>query len=194
MVHELIELPYALDALEPHISKETLEFHYGKHHRAYVNNLNNLIKDTEFEEASLEDIVKKSEGGIFNNAGQILNHNIYWTGFKSNGGGLPGGRLAEAIERSFESVEKMIEIFNAKSMALFGSGWSWLVADNGKLEVVTTPNGGNPIRENKVPIIGCDLWEHAYYIDRRNVRADYLKAFWQIIDWGAAEKNYSVSG
>lgn len=189
MIHELIKLPYTLDALEPHISKETLEFHYGKHHQTYVNNLNNLIKGTEFEEATLEDIVKRSEGGIFNNAGQILNHNIYWLGFKSSGSS-PSGQLAKAIERDFGSLEKLVEDFNAKSMGLFGSGWSWLVKDGSKLEIVTTPNGANPIRDSKIPIIGCDLWEHAYYIDRRNNRGEYLKAFWQILDWDAAERNY----
>lgn len=194
MNHELIKLPYALDALTPHISKETIEFHYGKHHQAYITNLNNLIKDTEFEDLPLQEIVRKApEGGIFNNAGQTLNHNIYWLGFKPNPKTKPVGKLAKAIDESFGSVEKLIEDFNAKSMLLFGSGWSWLVKNREqKLEIITTPNGANPVREDKTPIIGCDLWEHAYYIDRRNSRADYLKAFWKIIDWEAAENNFST--
>lgn len=191
MKFEKVALPYATDALEPVISKTTVELHYGKHHQAYVDNLNKLIVGTEFENADLETIVKKSDGAIFNNAGQILNHNIYFTSFKPNGGGEPKGKLADAINSQFGSFDKFKEEFNAGGAAVFGSGWVWLAKDaSGKLSIEKEPNGGNPVTKNLTPILGFDVWEHAYYLDYQNRRVDYLKELMaKLINWEFAAKN-----
>lgn len=190
MAFTLPELPYALDALAPHISKETLEYHYGKHHRAYVNNLNNLVPGTEFEQMDLIEIMKKAQGGIFNNAAQIWNHTFYWHSLKPNGGGAPKGDLAAKINKAFGSFEEFKTLFTKAAMTQFGSGWAWLVKNkNGDLEIVQTSNAGNPILDNKTPLLTCDVWEHAYYIDTRNDRAAYVNHFWNLVNWEFAAKN-----
>ena len=188
---ELPALPYALDALVPHISKETLEYHYGKHHMTYVTNLNNLVKDTEFANKSLEDIIMTAKGPIFNNAAQIWNHTFYWHSMSPNGGGKPTGKLLAAIERDFGSFDKFKEDFSKITIGTFGSGWGWLVKDaDGKLSVVSTSNAGTPLTEGKTPLLTCDVWEHAYYIDYRNLRAKYVDAFWALVNWEFAAKNF----
>jgi Fe-Mn family superoxide dismutase len=184
MTFKLPELPYTLDALEPNISKKTLEFHYGKHHQAYVNNLNNLVVGTDFEKADLETIVKKAEGGIFNNGAQVWNHTFYFLSLSPKGGGAPTGALADAINKEFTSFEKFKEAFSQAAATLFGSGWAWLVKKaDGSLEIVKESNAGNPIRNGLTPILTCDVWEHAYYLDYQNKRPDYIKGFWEVIDW-----------
>ena len=191
MKFEKVALPYATDALEPVISKTTIELHYGKHHQAYIDNLNKLIVGTEFENADLETIVKKSDGAIFNNAGQALNHNIYFTSFKANGGGDPQGKLGEAIVAQFGSFDKFKEEFNAAGVSQFGSGWVWLAKDaSGKLFIEKESNAGNPITKDLTPILGFDVWEHAYYLDYQNRRADHLKEVWNIIDWEVVGARY----
>ena len=191
MSFELPALPYAMDALAPHISKETLEYHYGKHHRAYVNNLNNLVPGTEFEKMSLEDIMKKATGGIFNNAAQIWNHTFYWHSLSPQGGGEPTGELATAIQKSFGSFDDFKMAFSKAATTLFGSGWAWLVKNNkGELEIVQTSNAGNPMLDNKKPLLTCDVWEHAYYIDTRNDRAAYVNQFWALVNWKFAADNF----
>jgi Fe-Mn family superoxide dismutase len=184
MIHELPKLPYKLDALAPHISEETLDYHYGKHHQAYVNNLNNLVPGTEFENADLETLIKKSDGGIYNNAAQVWNHTFYFNSFSTGGRPEAAGQLADAINDSFGSFDKMKEEFNKAAATLFGAGWAWLAMDdNGKLSIVKESNAGNPLRAGLKPIMTCDVWEHAYYIDYRNKRPDYLTSFWEILDW-----------
>lgn len=191
MTFELPALPYAMDALSPHISKETLEYHYGKHHRAYVTNLNNLIPGTEFEHLSLEDIIKKATGGIFNNAAQVWNHTFYWHSLSPSGGGEPKGELANAIKRDFESFEQCKAAFTKAALTQFGSGWAWLVKNGaGKLEIVQTGNAGNPLLDGKKPLLTCDVWEHAYYIDTRNDRAKYVDHFWKLVNWKFAQDNF----
>lgn len=191
MTHELISLPYAVDALAPVISKETVEFHHGKHLKTYVDNLNKLIIGTEFENADLNTIVQKSEGGIFNNAGQTLNHNLYFTQFHPGKGGAPKGKLGEAIDKQFGSFEKFKEEFNTAGTTLFGSGWVWLASDaNGKLSIEKEPNAGNPVRKGLNPLLGFDVWEHAYYLTYQNRRADHLKDLWSIVDWDIVESRY----
>ena len=191
MKFEKVALPYATDALEPVIGKETVELHYGKHHQAYIDNLNRLIVGTEFENEDLETIVKKSDGAIFNNAGQALNHNIYFTSFNANGGGEPVGKLAEAINSQYGSFEKFKEEFNAAGAGVFGSGWVWLSKDSeGTLHITQEPNGGNPLTKGYTPILGFDVWEHAYYLDYQNRRADHLKEVWKIIDWEVVSNRY----
>jgi Fe-Mn family superoxide dismutase len=186
MIHELPRLPYALDALEPYISKRTIEFHYGKHHQAYVNNLNKLIVGTEFENASLDDIVRKAGGGIFNNGAQVWNHTFYWNCMKPQGGGEPTGALADAIAKNFGSLAEFKEKFSASAATLFGSGWAWLIKkDDGSLEIVQESNAGNPLKHGATPVLTCDVWEHAYYLDKQNVRPDYIADFWKLIDWDA---------
>lgn len=193
MTFELPALPYANDALAPHISAETIEYHYGKHHQTYVTNLNNLVPGTEFEGLSLEDIVKKSSGGIFNNAAQVWNHTFYWNCLSPNGGGEPTGGLANAIERTFGSFEKFKEEFSKCAVTTFGSGWAWLVKNpNGTLELVSTSNAGCPLTAGQVPVLTCDVWEHAYYIDFRNLRPKYLEAFWALVNWEFASANYEA--
>lgn len=184
MAFELPKLPYELDALEPHISKQTLEYHYGKHHQAYVTNLNNLIQGTEFENADLDTIVKKSEGGVFNNGAQIWNHTFYFMQFSPNGARTPQGPLADAINETYGSFDKFKEEFTAAGATLFGAGWAWLAKDaSGKLVIVKESNAGNPLRDGLTPILTVDVWEHAYYLDTQNARPQYLKNFWEVLDW-----------
>ncbi|MCA3192567.1 MULTISPECIES: superoxide dismutase [Fe] [unclassified Cupriavidus] len=192
MEHTLPPLPYAHDALAPHISKETLEFHHDKHHQTYVTNLNNLIKGTEFENASLEEIVKKSSGGIFNNAAQVWNHTFYWESMKPNGGGQPTGALADAINAKFGSFDKFKEEFTKTAVGTFGSGWAWLVKKaDGSLDLVSTSNAATPLTTDAKPLLTCDVWEHAYYIDYRNARPKYVEAFWNVVNWDFASKNFA---
>ena len=192
MTFTLPDLPYALDALAPTISKETLEYHWGKHHRAYVTNLNNLVPGTEFEKMSLEDIIKKSSGGIFNNAAQVWNHTFYWHCMKPNGGGEPTGALLTAIEKNFGSFAKFKENFTKTALTTFGSGWAWLVKNNdGSLTILSTSNAGNPLTEGKKPLLTCDVWEHAYYIDYRNLRPAYVDAFWTLVNWDFVAQNFA---
>lgn len=189
---ELPQLPYALDALQPHISKETLEYHYGKHHQAYVNNLNNLIKDTEFASLSLEDIIMKSSGGMFNNAAQVWNHTFYWHCMTPTSSGKPAGALAAAIDKKFGSFDEFKKIFSQSAVSNFGSGWTWLVKNaQGDLEIVNTSNAGLPMKENKKALLTCDIWEHAYYIDYRNLRPKYVENFWNLVNWDFVAKNFT---
>ncbi|MDK2908731.1 MAG: superoxide dismutase, Fe-Mn family [Bacteroidales bacterium] len=191
MKHELPALPWAYDALEPYISKQTIEYHYGKHHQTYVNNLNNLIPGTAFENSSLEEIILKAEGGIFNNGAQVWNHTFYWQCLSPKGVGQPTGKLAEAINRDFGSFEAFREKFSAAAATLFGSGWAWLVkTPEGKLEIVQESNAGNPLRQGKTPLLTCDVWEHAYYLDKQNRRADYIADFWKLVDWEAVAERF----
>ncbi|AAO91203.1 superoxide dismutase [Coxiella burnetii] len=191
MAFELPDLPYKLNALEPHISQETLEYHHGKHHRAYVNKLNKLIEGTPFEKEPLEEIIRKSDGGIFNNAAQHWNHTFYWHCMSPDGGGDPSGELASAIDKTFGSLEKFKALFTDSANNHFGSGWAWLVKDNnGKLEVLSTVNARNPMTEGKKPLMTCDVWEHAYYIDTRNDRPKYVNNFWQVVNWDFVMKNF----
>jgi len=191
MAFELPPLPYAINALEPHISAETLEYHYGKHHRAYVNKLNSLIEGTEYAEMPLEEIIKKSDGGLFNNAAQAWNHTFYWNSMSPDGGGQPRDELAAAIDEAFGSLDKFKEAFTNAGLTQFGSGWAWLVKKkDGKLEVVKTSNAGNPMTEGKTLILTCDVWEHAYYIDTRNDRGKYISNFWQLVNWDFAYNNF----
>jgi Fe-Mn family superoxide dismutase len=191
MKFELPPLPYALDALEPHISQKTLEFHHGKHHQAYVNNLNNLVPGSAFEDADLEKIVKEADGGIFNNGAQVWNHTFYFNSFSPNGGGEPKGELAEAINKTFGSFDAFKDEFSKAAATLFGSGWAWLVKkDDGSLEIVKESNAGNPLRTGVTPILTCDVWEHAYYLDKQNKRPDYIADFWKVIDWNIVSGRY----
>ena len=193
MTFELPALPYEKDALAPHISAETIEYHYGKHHQTYVTNLNNLVPGTEFEGLSLEEIVKKSTGGIFNNAAQVWNHTFYWNGLAPNAGGEPTGALADAINATFGSFEKFKEEFTKCAVTTFGSGWAWLVKNaDGSLALVSTSNAGCPLTAGQTPILTCDVWEHAYYIDFRNLRPKYLEAFWALVNWEFASANYDA--
>jgi Fe-Mn family superoxide dismutase len=189
--HELPELPYPKNALEPHISAETLEYHYGKHHATYVANLNKLISGTEFESAKLEDIIKKASGGIFNTAAQVWNHTFYWNCLSPKGGGEPKGGLAKAIDSAFGSFADFKEKFSASAAGNFGSGWTWLVKNaKGGVEIVNTSNAGNPMTNNLTPLMTCDVWEHAYYIDYRNARPKYVEAYWNLVNWGFISKNF----
>ncbi|MEA3219972.1 superoxide dismutase [Immundisolibacter sp.] len=191
MTHELPPLPYALDALAPHISAETLEFHHGKHHKTYVDNLNKLIPGTEFENLSLEDIVRKSSGGIFNNAAQIWNHTFYWNCLAPKAGGKPTGALAAAIDTAFGSFDAFKEKFSQTAVTTFGSGWAWLVKNAaGGLELVSTSNAGCPLTAGQTPLLTCDVWEHAYYIDYRNARAKYVESFWNLVNWDFVARNF----
>ncbi len=193
MAFELPDLPYAKTALAPHISEETLEFHYGKHHQTYVTNLNNLVPGTEFEGLSLEEIITKSSGGIFNNAAQIWNHTFYWNSLSPNGGGQPSGNLASAITASFGSFEAFKAEFTKCAVTTFGSGWAWLVKDKeGNLSLVSTSNAASPLTEGLTPLLTCDVWEHAYYIDYRNARPKYLDAFWSLVNWDFAATNFAA--
>jgi superoxide dismutase, Fe-Mn family len=190
MAFELPPLPYALDALQPHISKETLEYHYGKHHQTYVTNLNNLTADTEYAQKSLEDVIKTSSGGIFNNAAQVWNHSFYWQSLAPQGGGEPTGALLAAINKAFGSFTNFKEQFSKAALGQFGSGWAWLIQNSdGALAITTTGNANLPMTENKKALLTCDVWEHAYYIDYRNARAKYLESFWNIVNWKFAEQN-----
>ena len=189
---ELPKLPYEMNALEPHISQKTLEFHYGKHHNGYVNNLNKLIAGTPFEDKSLEEIVKTSQGGMFNNAAQVWNHTFYWNCMTPNPKKTaPEGKLMDAIVSAFGSFEAFKEKFVNACVTLFGSGWAWLVADkDGKLSIVQTSNAQTPLTEGLKPLLVCDVWEHAYYLDYQNLRANYVNEFWSLINWEFVEKNF----
>ena len=189
---QLPTLPYAMDALQPYLSKETLEYHYGKHHQAYVNNLNNLTKDTEFANLSLEEVIMKSTGGMFNNAAKIWNHTFYWNGMIPNSTGTPAGQLADAIMKTFGSFEAFKKQFSQSAITLFGSGWTWLVKNaQGELEIMNTSNAGLPMKEGKRALLTCDVWEHAYYIDYRNVRATYIENFWKLVNWDFVSTHFT---
>jgi len=192
MAHELPALPYAKDALQPVISAETLEYHYGKHHSTYVDKLNNMIPGTEFENASLEDIIRKADGGLFNNGAQVWNHTFYWNCLSPDGGGEPGGALGEAIDKAFGSFDKFKEEFNNAGAGNFGSGWTWLVKDGDGVAIVNTDDAENPLRDGKTPLLTVDVWEHAYYIDYRNARPKYLQEIWKIINWDFVSGNYEA--
>ena len=184
MAIELPALPYDRTALEPHISAETIDFHYSKHHQAYVTNLNNLIVGTEFENADLESIVRKAQGGLFNNAAQVWNHTFYWNCLKPNGGGAPTGKLAEAINAAFGGFDAFKAEFSKTAIGTFGSGWAWLVQRaDGSLALVSTSNAATPLTGTDKPLLTCDVWEHAYYVDYRNARPKYVEAFWNLVNW-----------
>jgi Fe-Mn family superoxide dismutase len=189
MPFHLPELPYAMDALQPHISKETLEYHYGKHHLTYVNNLNNLLIDNPMAQQSLEHIIMNSEGGLFNNAAQVWNHTFYWHCLSPQGGGEPTGRLLDAIVKSFGSFQALKEQFSKTALTTFGSGWAWLVMnENGELAITSTSNADTPMRHHQKALLTCDVWEHAYYIDYRNARATYIDHFWNLVNWTFVEQ------
>jgi Fe-Mn family superoxide dismutase len=190
MPFELPPLPYAEDALMPHISAETLAYHYGKHHRAYVNNLNKLTEGTEWADTSLEDIIRRADGAIFNNGAQVWNHSFYWSCMSPNGGGEPTGEVATLINSSFGSFAEFRERFTAEAAGRFGSGWAWLVSGpSGQLSIVSTSNADNPLRDGEKPLLTCDVWEHAYYIDYRNARPEYLEHFWDLVNWDFVAEN-----
>lgn len=193
MAFELPALPYAKDALEPHISAETLEYHYGKHHQTYVTKLNALIEGTENENKSLEEIIKSSTGGLFNNAAQTWNHTFYWNCLAPNAGGKPTGALADAIAAEFGSFEDFQTKFNESAAGNFGSGWTWLVKNSdGKLAIVNTSNAGTPLTDGVTPLLTVDVWEHAYYIDYRNSRPNYLKGYWELVNWEFVSANFAA--
>lgn len=190
MSHKLPPLPFAIDALEPIISRETLEYHHGKHHNAYVTRLNQLIPGTPFENSTLEEIVLKADGAMFNQAAQVWNHTFYWDCL-SPVESKPEGALLDALNAKFGSVDAFIEQFNEKALGVFGSGWAWLVKNaDGSLSIEQTSNAGTPLRNGQTPLFTCDVWEHAYYVDYRNARADYLKAFWKRVNWSFVNKNF----
>ncbi|MCW8107726.1 superoxide dismutase [Fe] [Alteromonas ponticola] len=193
MAFELPALPYEKNALEPHISAETLDYHYGKHHATYVNKLNGLVEGTENEKKSLEEIIKSSSGGLFNNAAQVWNHTFYWNCLSPNGGGEPSGALADAINAKWGSFADFQAEFNDKAVNNFGSSWTWLVKkSDGSLDIVNTSNAETPVSDDSMtPVMTVDLWEHAYYIDYRNARPKYLEGFWALINWEFASKNFS---
>ncbi len=192
MAFELPALPYAMDALVPHISKETLEYHYGKHHQAYVNNLNKLLADKPEANKTLEELILSSTGGVFNNAAQIWNHTFYWHSLSPNGGSQSQGALADAIDKQFGSFDAFKEQFSNVAATTFGSGWAWLVKNKaGELEIVSTNNAANPMTDGKTPLLTCDVWEHAYYIDYRNARPSYIEAFWHLVNWEFAAENFA---
>ena len=191
---ELPPLPYGYDALKPHLSEETLELHHDKHHASYVKKVNELVEGTPFEKASLEEIVKKADGPLFNNAAQAWNHELYFRSLAPDGGGAPKGRVADAIESSFGGFAKLKEKFTKEAETHFGSGWTWLVQDaSGKLDVVATHDAANPLREGRHALLACDVWEHAYYVDYRNERPKYVAAFWEIVNWKLAEQRLGDS-
>ena len=190
MAFTLPELPYARNALEPHMSEETLDYHYGKHHNTYVENLNKMVPGTEFEGKSLEDIIQSSSGGVFNNAAQVWNHTFFWHCLSPNGGGKPSGDLAAAIDKAFGSFDAFKEEFTKTAVTTFGSGWGWLVKKaDGSLAIVSTSNAGNPMTSGDKPLLTCDVWEHAYYIDYRNARPKFLEGFWNLVNWDFVAKN-----
>lgn len=191
MAFELPKLPYEKNALEPYMSALTLEFHHGKHHQAYVNNLNNLVPGTKFENVSLETIIREADGGIFNNGAQVWNHTFFFDQFSPDGCREPKGALKEAIEGQFGSFEGFKESFSKTAATLFGSGWAWLTkTGEGQLEIVQTGNAGNPLREGKTPLLTCDVWEHAYYLDKQNARPKYIEDFWNILDWKVISERF----
>ena len=191
MSFSLPDLPYPKNALEPHISEETLEYHYGKHHKTYVDKLNGLVDGTEDANKSLEEIIRNASGGLFNNAAQVWNHTFYWNCMSPNGGGEPAGALADAINRDFGSFETFKERFNESAVGNFGSGWTWLVQNpDGSLALVNTDDAETPITGDARPLLTCDVWEHAYYIDYRNARPKYLEAFWHLVNWDFVAQNF----
>ena len=190
MAFTLPDLPYPTDALAPHVSKATLETHHGKHHQGYVEKTNELAAGTRFETMTLADVVRQSTGALFNNAAQAWNHAFYWNSMSPRGGGRPQGELARAIESSFGSVDELVKRFGESATGIFGSGWAWLVQDDeGALSILETSNADNPLRRGLVPLLTCDVWEHAYYLDRKNDRAAYVEAWWKVVDWSFAAKN-----
>lgn len=189
MSFSLPELPFKKDALMPYISAETIEYHYGKHHQAYVNNLNKLTENTEYAGKSLEEVIKSSKGGIFNNAAQVWNHTFYWNCLSPNGGGEPTGKLKEQIEQAFGSFADFKEKFSKEAAANFGSGWTWLIEKEGKLEIFNTSNADTPLNHGLKSLLTIDVWEHAYYIDYRNARPSYIEAFWHLVNWDFVAKN-----
>jgi Fe-Mn family superoxide dismutase len=192
MEHILPALPYAKDALQPTMSAETLEYHYGKHHQAYVTNLNNLIKGTEFENLSLEEIIKKSQGGVFNNSAQVWNHTFFWNCMKPNGGGAPTGKVADAINAKWGSFDKFKEEFQKSAVGNFGSGWTWLVKKtDGSVDIVNTSNAGTPLTTDNKALLTVDVWEHAYYIDYRNARPKFVESWWNIVNWDFVNQNFA---
>lgn len=198
MVHQLPKLPYPIDGLAPYISQETLEYHYGKHHQTYVNNLNKLIVNTEYEELPLEEIIKKAHQNreattIFNNAAQTWNHSFYWQCLAPNGNNEPAGELANALTAQFGSLATFKEQFSQSATTLFGSGWTWLVKnEHGDLEIMNTRNADLPLTDNKTALLTCDVWEHAYYIDVRNARPQYIENFWKLINWEFVASNFAI--
>ena len=193
MHHELPPLPYPYDALEPYISRETMEFHYGKHHKAYVDKLNSLIKGTEFENSTLEEIVRRAKGKIFNNAAQAWNHTFFWNCMRNNGGGKPAGALSQAIDSAFGSVDEFKKRFSEEAAELFGTGWTWLVKRrDGSLAIEPKDDADTPLASGARALLTLDVWEHAYYIDYRNQRPEFIKAFWNIVNWDFAAKNYAA--
>ncbi len=192
MAFTLPDLPYSRDALAPHMSKETLDYHYGKHHKAYVDKANGALEGSGFENASLEDVVKEASGFLFNQTAQIWNHTFFWNSLSPNGGGEPRGDVRNQLEKAFNSVEDFKSQFSKAAQAIFGSGWAWLIRNNsGELEIVTTQNAGNPMTSNQTPLLTCDMWEHAYYIDYRNAKPDFLDAYWNIVNWDFVDQNLS---
>lgn len=190
MSFTLPPLPFAKNALEPNISEETIDYHYGKHHQNYVNTLNTLVKGTEYEKMSLEEIIKKSNGPVFNNAAQVWNHDFYWLCLSPNGGGEPTGKLADKINEAFGSFATFKEKFSDLALKTFGSGWAWLVQNkDGSLALVSTSNAQDPLTTDQKALLTCDVWEHAYYIDYRNARAKYVEAFWNVVNWDFVNKN-----
>ncbi len=194
MTHELPPLPYSKDALAPTISAETLDYHHDKHHQAYVTNLNNLVPGTQFENASLEEIVERAPaGGIYNNAAQVWNHTFYFNCMGPDAGGEPGGALAEAIKSTFGSFDDFKEKFSTSAVTNFGSGWTWLVQNkDGSIEIVNTSNAGCPLTDGQTPLLTIDVWEHAYYVDKRNARPAYVEGFWGLVNWDFVESNYNA--
>lgn len=193
MAFELPPLPYADNALEPTISAETISFHYGKHHQSYVTNLNNLVPGTEFENSTLEEIIMKASGGIFNNAAQIWNHTFYWNGLTPNGKDAVSGDLAAAIDAAFDSFAEFKAKFSTSAATNFGSGWTWLVKNaDGSLAIVNTSNAGSPLTAGQTPLLTCDVWEHAYYIDYRNARPKYVESFWGLVNWDFVAANFAA--
>ncbi|WP_226645978.1 superoxide dismutase [Microbulbifer variabilis] len=193
MAFELPELPYAMNALAPHISEETLEYHYGKHHKTYVDKLNGLLEGTADADKSLEEVIKSSSGGVFNNAAQVWNHTFYWNCLSPNGGGEATGAIAEAITAAFGSFDKFKEEFTTSAVNNFGSGWTWLVKKaDGSVAIVNTSNAATPLTEEGItPLLTCDVWEHAYYIDYRNLRPKYMEAFWALVNWEFVNQNFA---
>jgi Fe-Mn family superoxide dismutase len=191
MAFQLPELPYRKNALEPYISAETLDYHHGKHHQGYVNKTNKLVQETEYEGMELEDIIKQAPAGtLYNNAAQVWNHTFYWHCMRPEGGGEPSGKIADAIHEQFGSFEAFRDQFTQSATTHFGSGWTWLVLNGDQLEVYSTPNADNPISEGKTPLLTCDVWEHAYYIDTRNDKGKYVNNFWQLVNWEFVNNQY----
>lgn len=191
MSFKLPELPYSMNALEPHISKKTVEFHYTKHHQGYVNKLNGLVEGTEKEKMSLEELILQNSGGIFNNAAQTWNHTFYWESLSPKGGGSPKGELADAITKKYGSFDKFKEEFSKKAATLFGSGWTWLVkTKSGDLDIIQAQNADNPITEGHTPLLTCDVWEHAYYLDKQNRKPAYVDDFWNLVNWEKVNERY----